>query len=230
MKLKKQYYKLFPEFFQNPKILNLLKKFTFGLFLVLAIWLIVTTITLVYVSSKPVDAFVVLGGSIRREIHVAKLVKQYPHIPTLISKGSQDACVWRIFEREAAPMENIWLENCANSTFDNFYYSIPTLRRWGVHNVKLITSPSHLPRSLWMGKIILGSHGIWVEPEIVAETGKPGNRENWLKTGFDISRSILWAGLSQGIQPQCSQIHNLTQVDMNSWQQQGYKCERQGNL
>jgi uncharacterized SAM-binding protein YcdF (DUF218 family) len=230
MKLKKQYCKFFPEFFHSRKILNLLKKFTFGLFFVLGIWLLVTTITLVYVSSKPVDGFVVLGGSIRREIHVAKLVKEYPHIPTLISKGSKDACVWRIFAREAAPMENIWLENCANSTFDNFYYSIPTLRSWGVHKVKLITSPSHLPRSLWMGRIILGSHGIWVEPEIVTETGRPGNHENWLKTGFDVSRSILWAGLSQGIQTQCSQINNLARVNMNSWKQQGYKCERQGNL
>ncbi|MEA5507121.1 YdcF family protein [Halotia wernerae UHCC 0503] len=212
------------------KTWQLLQKLAFGLCLIFVIWMICTTITLVFASSKPVDAFFVLGGSIRREIYVAHKVTQYPQTPILISHGSPDPCIWMIFQREAAELQNVWLENCANSTFENFYYGIPILRRWGVHKVMLITSPSHLPRAKWMAQILLGAHGIWVETDIVQELGIPGNRESRLKTGLDLTRSLFWAILSQIIQPQCSQITKLADVNMQAWQSRGFKCERQGGL
>jgi len=210
--------------------LQFLQKFFRGLCLVLGCWLIFTTITLVFASSKPVDALFVLGGSIRREIYVAEQAKQNPQIPILISRGSPDPCIWLIFEREAADLENVWLEKCANSTFENLYYGIPILRRWGVHKIKLISSPSHFPRAKWMAQILLGAQGIWVEPEAVYEKGRPANREYWWKTGFDITRSLLWAIISQIIQPQCSDVIKLTDVDIQAWQSQGFACERQGGL
>ena len=147
----------------------MLQKLFWALRLLLISWLVFTTITLVSASSHPVDAFFVLGGSIRREIYVAQLAKQYPHIPILISRGSQDPCIWLIFQREGADLQQVSLETCANSTFDNFYYGTPILQRWGVHKVKLITSGTHVLRAKLMAQIILGSHGIWVEPEIVQE-------------------------------------------------------------
>ncbi|MCC5635966.1 YdcF family protein [Nostoc sp. CHAB 5844] len=212
------------------KWLQLLQKLFRSLCLVLGCWLILTTITLLFASSKPVDALFVLGGSIRREIYVAQQAKQNPQIPILISRGSPDPCIWLIFQREAADLQNVWLENCANSTFDNFYYGIPILKRWGVHKVKLISSPTHFPRAKWMAQILLGAQGIWVEPEVVEEKGRPANREYWWKTAFDITRSLLWAVISQFIQPQCSNMIKLTDVDMQIWQNQGFVCERQGGL
>ncbi|MDZ8026849.1 MAG: YdcF family protein [Nostoc sp. DedQUE01] len=209
---------------------QLLQKLTVGLSFVLGAWLIFTTITLVYASSQPVDTFFVLGGSIRRETYIVQQAKQYPQIPILISHGSPDPCIWLIFQREFASLENVWLEKCANSTFENFYYSIPLLRKWGVHKVKLITSPTHLPRAKWMAQILLGAHGIWVEPEIVQELGVPGNRESWLKTGLDLTRSLFWAILSQIIQPQCSNVTKLAEVDIQAWQNRGFKCEHQGGV
>ncbi|MBD2437082.1 YdcF family protein [Nostoc sp. FACHB-110] len=209
---------------------RLLQKIFRILCLVLGCWLIVTTITLVSASSRPVDAVFVLGGSIRREIYVAQQAKQYPQIPILISRGSLDPCIWLIFQRESAPKQNVWLENCADSTFDNFYYGIPILQRWGVHKVRLISSPSHFPRAKWMAQILFGAHGIWVEPEVVQEKGRPANREYWWKTGFDISRSLIWAVLGQFNQPKCSSITKLTDVDIEAWQRQGFKCERQGGV
>lgn len=209
---------------------QLLQKVGCGLCTILGIWLICTTIALVFAFSQPVDAFFVLGGSISREVYVAQQAKQHPKTPILISHGSQDPCIWLIFQREAAEIENVWLENCANSTFDNFYYGIPILRRWGVHKVKLITSQTHLPRAKWMGQILLGAHGIWVDVDIVEEWGVPGNRESRLKTGLDITRSLFWAGLSQFIQPQCSHVTRLAEVNMQAWQNVGFKCERQGGL
>lgn len=209
---------------------QLLQKLAWVLCLVFGSWLVITTITLVSASSKPIDAFFVLGGSIRREIYIAQTAKQYPQIPILISHGSQDPCIKLIFQREFADLHNVWLEKCANSTFENFYYGVPILQRWGVHKVKLITSPTHLPRAKWMAQILFGAHGIWVEVEVVKEKGVPGNRESWLKTGLDVTRSLFWAGLSQIIQPQCTDIIQLSQVDMSAWQRRGFKCEHQGNL
>ncbi|TFI52775.1 YdcF family protein [Mastigocladus laminosus UU774] len=219
-----------------PRINTLLKKWQvlrkikIGLGVFLSIWLVFTTITLVSASSKPVDTFFVLGGSIRREMFVAELIKQHPQIKVLISRGSLDPCIWLIFQRDVAPMKNVWLEKCADSTFSNFYYGIPILRRWHVHKVMLVTSPTHLPRAKWLAQIMLGAHGIWVETEAVQEQGIPGNRESWSKTALDVTRSLFWAGLSQIIQPECSQVTNLTDVDMKYWQHRSFKCERQGNL
>ncbi|MUG99435.1 YdcF family protein [Scytonema sp. UIC 10036] len=221
----------------NPKTIlsgkkwQFLQRLVFGLCLILATLLVFNTITLISASSKPVDAFFVLGGSIRREIYVAKLAKKYPQIPVLISRGSQDPCIWLIFQQEAADqIQNVWLEKCADSTFGNFYYGIPILRHWKVHKVKMITSPTHLPRAKWMAQIFFGAQGIWVETEVVQEQGVPGNQESWVKTGLDITRSLLWAGLSPIIQPQCFSVTQLAEVKMDVWQRQGFKCERQGNL
>lgn len=188
------------------------------------------TLKLQAAASAPVDAYFVLGGSIRREIYVAKLAKQHPETRILISHGSLDPCILLIFQREKAPIGQVWLEKCAGSTFDNFYFNIPILRQWGVRKVKLITSHTHLPRAKWMAQILLGAQGIWVEPEIVKEQGIPGNRESLLKTGVDVSRSLVWAVLSQVIQPKCSQLTPLATVNLEKWRNSGVKCERQGGL
>ena len=210
------------------KLWRLLQKLSWGLRLLLISWLAFTIITLVSASLQPVDAFFLLGGSIVREIHVAQLAKQSPHIPILISRGSQDPCIWLNFQREGADLQQVSLENCANSTFDNFYYGTPILERWGVRYVKLITSGTHVFRAKLMAQIILGSHGIWLEPEVVKEKGVPANREYWYKTIVDIIRSLGWAILSQFIHPQCPHITKLVDVDMPVWEQKGFHCEHQG--
>ena len=215
---------------QYQKRWRFLQKFTIVVGLLISIWLFFTTITVFFASSKPVDAFFVLGGSIKREMYVAELARKYPQIPILISSGSKDPCIWQIFQRKTAPMNNVWLEKCADSTFDNFYYSIPILQRWGVRKVKLITSTTHLPRAKLMAQILLGSHRMWVEPDIIQEQGIPGNREYAWKTALDVTRSIFWAAISQVIKPQCSNVIQLNQVNLQEWQSRGFKCEHQGNL
>jgi uncharacterized SAM-binding protein YcdF (DUF218 family) len=212
------------------KVWLLLQKLAWVLCLVLGSWLIFTTITLVSASSHQVNAIFVLGGSIVREIYIAQQAKQYPQIPILISHGSPDPCIWLIFQREAVNLERVWLEKCAQSTFENFFYSMPILRRWGVKKVILITSPSHLPRAKLIAQILFGANGIWVEVEIVTEQGVPGNQETWLKTGLDVTRSLFWAVLSQVMQPQCLNLTKLSQVDMQSWQKGSFHCEHQGKL
>jgi uncharacterized SAM-binding protein YcdF (DUF218 family) len=181
-------------------------------------------------ATKPVDAILVLGGSIRREIYAAQIAKNNPKIPILISTGSLDPCIRLIFAREHSSLENVWLEKCAESTFGNFFYGVPILKGWGVHKVKVITSPSHLPRAQWLAEINLGTQGIATEIDLVNEQGIPGNQETPMKTRLDVMRSLLWAVASQVISPNCNNIVPLTSVDLESWQAQGFECESQGKV
>jgi uncharacterized SAM-binding protein YcdF (DUF218 family) len=127
-------------------------------------------------------------------------------------------------------VEDIWLENCAQSTFDNYRYSVSTLKRWGSRHVRVVTSPSHLPRAEWLGRLMLGSHGLWIEMQLVSETGRPGNREYRLKTIADVGRAIAWAILSQVHTPTCKELTPLTAVTLPQSEQVGVKCERQANF
>jgi uncharacterized SAM-binding protein YcdF (DUF218 family) len=197
---------------------------------VVSIWLLTVAVDLKLAAAKPTDTYFVLGGSIKREIYVAELSRQNPEIPILISQGSADPCILLIFERAQALVNNVWLEKCADSTFHNFFFSIPILRQWGVHRVKLITSITHLPRAKWMAQILFGAHGIWVDLAIAPEEGVPGNQESWLKTGLDVSRSLLWAVIGQFYQPHCLDVTLLSEVNLKDWQAKGFQCEHQGNL
>lgn len=205
----------------------------FGLIIVgilLGGWLLFNSLNLQVASSKPVDAFFVLGGGIDREIYVAQLAKQHPETRILISQGSEDPCILLVFQREKAPLGQVWLEKCADSTFDNFYFNIPIFNQWRIRKVKLITSPSQLPRSKWMAQLLLGVQGIWVEVDSVEEQGKPVQRESVIKTTLDLSRSLVWALLSQVVQPKCLKLVPLSAVDLEAWRNSGFKCERQNEL
>lgn len=203
----------------------------FSLCLILGICLLYNSAILYAASQKPVGAILVLGGSITREIHVAQLAKQSPEIPILISHGSLAPCILLIFQRAAAPIDKVWLENCANSTFGNFYFSLPILKQWQVNKVKIVTSATHLPRAIWLAQIMLGSHGIWVELEIATETqGVPANRESFFVTTIDVTRGLIWAIVSQFHEPKCTKLIPLSQEDLNVWKMKGFKCERQANL
>ncbi|NEO33094.1 MAG: YdcF family protein [Symploca sp. SIO3C6] len=199
----------------------------FGLGVLLCGGLLINGLKAYSAASGSVDAFFVLGGSITREVYVANLAKQQPSARVLISSGSQDPCIIKIFQQQWAPINRVWLEKCADSTFSNFYFNIPILKKWGVRKVKLITSPSHLPRAKWMAQILLGAQGIWVEVDTVKEEGVPGNKESSLKTGLDLTRSLIWAVLSQFIQPQCTELTPLKSVDMEEWRNSGFNCENQ---
>lgn len=198
--------------------------------LLVGLWCAITVVSLGMASAQSIDGSLVLGGSIRREIYAADVARAFPELPILISGGSEAPCIWLIFQRADAPLSSVWLEECADSTFGNFYYSVPILQSWGIRKVRLITSPSHLPRALWLGRIILGAHGIWVVPDPVVEKGLPGNQESGLKTSLDLGRGMLWAIASQFYQPVCSGQMPLAQFDPQSWQNREFQCEHQSGL
>lgn len=200
--------------------------------LILALTLVTGVQTLRALSHRhhPTDGVLVLGGSIRREMYSADYRRSHPQIPILISAGSEPPCIYAIFERNQVSMENVWLEDCAHSTFYNFFYSAPILKRWHIHHLELMTSDSHLPRAIWMAKIILGAQGIWVDANIVPETGTPGNQETRLKTILDVTRGGLWALISHVYRPSCQTLIHLSEVDLKNWNLQEVSCEHQGQV
>ena len=202
-----------------------------GLILAIALWASSLGTQLYRHAQQPADAILVLGGSIRREVVVADAIAQGNDLPVLISQGAQPPCTRLVFERVAAPLDQVWLETCAQSTFDNYRYSLPTLQQWQVQHVVVMTSPTHLPRAAWLARILLGSHGIWVEMQLVEEIGVPGNVENPLKTVLDVGRSLGWAIISQ-VYPAapCPRVFPLASVDLDEWNQQGFTCEHQADL
>ncbi len=199
-----------------------------GLFVLVGGW----AIALFSASQQPIGTYLVLGGSIKREMYVAeKIAKQDPETPILISAGASAPCIVGLFDRTGAPTEQVWLESCAKSTFGNFYFGLSILEKWQVRHVKVVTSAHHLPRAKWLAQIILGSRGVWVEMEIVPENGVPGNTESWLKTILDVGRALAWAAVSQVTDgPECSKLVRLTEVDMERWCDRGFKCEHQAQL
>ncbi|MEL6229414.1 MAG: YdcF family protein [Cyanobacteria bacterium J06627_3] len=196
-----------------------------------AIVILATFTSLWRSSTAPTDAYVVLGGSIRREMHMAQLASRFSApTPILISAGSVDPCIRLLFEQAGAPLDNVWLENCAESTFGNFVYSVPIVERWGASHVTLVTSGSHTRRALTLARILFGARGIWIEPLIVDETGIPGNQETALKTTLDIGRSLLWAIVAQVHKPTCDRVVDLAAVNLEQWRQRGFKCEHQAGI
>ncbi|HAC62466.1 MAG TPA: hypothetical protein DCF68_02745 [Cyanothece sp. UBA12306] len=213
---------------RRKRVLKILLLMGFGLILSSLIFNILVKLPIN--SLKPIDGILVLGGSIKREIYAAQIAGQFPKTPIIISQGSQDPCILLIFNHYQAPLSRVWLEKCANSTFENFFFSVPLLHKLGVHKVKLITSGSHLPRAKWMAQIHLGVRGIAVEVDTVSETGVPGNQESRLKTQLDVTRSLIWSVFSPLLMPSCSEVISLDKVNLSDWYQEGFKCERQGRI
>lgn len=176
-------------------------------------------------AQKPADAIFVLGGSIRREIYAAEIADRFPDIPILISRGSDTPCIQKIFLKFQARMNNVWIENCANSTFENFLFGVPLIRHWKTHKVMVITTSTHLPRAQWMAQIQFGAHGIAVEMVLADGHGIPGNQESTAKTFLDLTRSLVWSGLAQIISPSCSAVVELSKFNPKDWHNKPYRCE-----
>jgi len=213
------------------KLLKIILFFTMGIIIIITLSLANNLFQAQKNATQPIGAYFVLGGSITREIYVAKVATMNPDIPIIISTGSDDPCIVLIFDREGARLDNTWLETCADSTFDNFFFSVPILKSWGVKKVEMITSDTHLPRAGIMGKISLMAQGIAVDVNGIPEIdGIPANHESDLKTTLDVTRSFLWAWAGQFINPPCDKVIKLSEVDLDFWQQGGFSCESRGKI
>lgn len=190
---------------------------------VFGIWLLCTVASLAIAATKSSQAYFVLGGNNTREIYAAGLVAKHPQMLTLISGGSADPCIRNAFQRANAPMDKVWLEKCADSTFGNMYYGLPILKSWKVSRITVIDSRSHQPRAQLLAGIIFAAHGIWADFDIL-DDGFPAKPEWDVKTVLDVIRAGCWAIISQLYYPHCINVTQLSQVDMNYWNERGYHC------
>jgi uncharacterized SAM-binding protein YcdF (DUF218 family) len=131
--------------------------------------------------------------------------------------------------QDSIGLDRIWIEDCAESTFDNFRFSGPFLRTQGIRKIELVTSGNHSFRAILLGRIMLGAQGIWVNPQVLQEVGRPGNQETWTKTLLDTGRGLLWGILTQVHRPTpCTNIIPLAAAPR--WIGSPPKCERFGSL
>jgi hypothetical protein len=177
--------------------------------------------------NSPVSAYLVLGGTPNREIYAAKLAKIHPDIKVLVSGGSENPCIWLIFDKEKTSKENVWMERCSQNTFENFYYSTPILSHWHVGKVLLITDLPQANRALPMAKIILGAKGMWVD---LCLTPNSGGEQSRIPLAVDIAISSAWAIVSQVFEPPCASLTHLPDVDMKYWYQHGFYCAPQAQV
>lgn len=189
------------------------------------------TLTLNHHRQQPVDAIFVLGGSVRREMYLVETLPRGESVPVLISNGSSSPCARALYEREGRSPVGVYAEHCARSTFDNFTYGIPYFRQWHSHHVQILSSGDHVTRATWMGRLLLGAHGIWVDIIDVPEVGVPGNTEAWWKTSLDLVRSLVWVPLSFFVEPRCDRVDVLSRINLDRACLLGsLHCEHQAQL
>ena len=195
-------------------------------------------VSLAAAARAPSDAWLVLGGSIKREMYVAERANERgagivggSPLPILISTGSDPPCLWALFQREGVDLGRIWIEECARSTFENFAYSVPVLVNWQARHVKMTTSGTHYRRAMRMARIAFGMRGIWVEFDTAPEVGVPANSESQLKTVLDVTRTIAWSLVAPLSPIRCGLVANLTQMDWVRWRDStSFACEAQGQV
>jgi uncharacterized SAM-binding protein YcdF (DUF218 family) len=110
--------------------------------------------TLPDIAPRPM---VEVGGAGDRVIYAAWLYKQglAPHI--LLSGGVLDwsdtghspaGDMATLLEMMGVPREALWLESESRNTYENAVYSARILREKGIERILLVTSASHMPRSV----------------------------------------------------------------------------------
>jgi uncharacterized SAM-binding protein YcdF (DUF218 family) len=171
------------------------------------------------------QAYLVLGGAAQREVWAARLKKEHPERPVLISGGSPDPCLYLMFEKQGSPMNQVWTEHCSRDTFDNFYYSLPILEKWGMRKVAVVTDYPQLRRAMPLAHILFASHGM---AAVLERSPKDmGDHRGAADTIALAAAGLGWAIVSQFYQPQCRELVDVSRVDMRFWDAAGFDCQPQ---
>jgi uncharacterized SAM-binding protein YcdF (DUF218 family) len=138
----------------------------------------------------PVQAIVVLGGSLDRESFAAQLAIEHPQLPVWVSSGSNpEYADWLYFEKSGLDPNRVHLDYRAVDTVTNFTTLVNDLKANNIEKVYLVTSSYHMRRAQWIGEIVLGSRGISLEP-VVVPSDKPS--EPLGKALRDGARAAMW--------------------------------------
>ena len=166
-------------------------------------------------ESQPMDCVLVLGGDPSREVFAAALVKRNANLNVIVSGGSPAVHVRKIFVAADVSLNRVILDRSAKSTFENFLYSLPLLKRVQAHKVGIVTSEGNQERALSMARILLWFNGMSVQNEVLPFAfAEQGHNESTWKTCLDIVRALLYAPISTLYCPE-GKTEELKSVDPN---------------
>jgi uncharacterized SAM-binding protein YcdF (DUF218 family) len=171
--------------------------------LVLLTWLTVIPMTIPIRTSlskfqniKP-QGILVLGGDFNRTIKGVELWKQNRDMNVWVSDFPQSLSEHkREILKSEGNLSKFKLDGRATDTVTNFTTLVEDFESHQLKHIYLVTSQDHMPRSLAIASIVLGSRGILVTP--ISVPLKSGDPTPWFKEEDesrkqrDIFRSLLW--------------------------------------
>jgi len=137
------------------------------------------------------QGILVLGGNPNRIYWGADLAQRQPHLPVWVSDlPAQEAGDLEIFQSRGIALGRITYDTCATDTVTNFTCTLGDISRRGLQHLWLVTSDSHMDRSLAIAYWIFGSRGIMVTPFPVP--CHCFTQESGLHILRDQLRSVVW--------------------------------------
>jgi len=156
------------------------------------------------------DVVLVLGGDRHRELTAVRLFHEqdivsalalpphhdkgrihidYTRTPLILSSGAIGP---DDLPASLPPTLRISFDRRAVCTLTNFTSLSPSFRAQGVRRVLVLTSSSHLPRALAVGRVVLGAGGMDVRGLGIGGGEGGGGEEGWLRQGRDYVRAWVW--------------------------------------
>jgi hypothetical protein len=160
----------------------------------------------------------ILGGNIDRELralaHRADSTENMQNSVAIVSSG----CCWTVeeyrlkliefyvdytsvfdsVEAEAkadAAVTGLHVDRTACDTLTNFTTLFPFLEANHISRVLLCTGNEHIPRALFIGKIVLEwSAGFRIQATVPLRCCRGAEQESWFRVFRDAIRALIWAG------------------------------------
>ncbi len=147
---------------------------------------------IVHKQQQPPDAAIVLEGDPQRIRIAARYATEHPQLPIYISSQPVFYDIYhQALADENQRIERFQIRTCAHDTVTNFTCVANELKAQGYRHVLIITSDTHIPRALTVGRIVLGRLGIAVSPLPVETQGRaPESRWRIVR---DALRASYWA-------------------------------------
>ena len=135
------------------------------------------------------QAILTLGGSPDRETFTAQFAKINPSLEIWVSSGIPNEQAWQIFRTADIAEERVHLDRRATDTVTNFTTLVDDFKQKDLKHLYLITSSFHMPRSVAIAMIVLGSQGITFTSIPIPSKEKP---EPTIEILRDSLRALFW--------------------------------------
>jgi uncharacterized SAM-binding protein YcdF (DUF218 family) len=148
------------------------------------------------------DAIIVLGGGRdERPQRAAELYRAGDAPRVLVSGRGDCAPNVQLLEKNGVPANVITMEDTSDSTLENAQFSVPLLRRLGVHRAIIVTSWFHSRRALACFKHFGPDIQFYSRPSYLTYQPTPANRQDVDYYVADECVKILCYWVGYGVWP-----------------------------